>query len=475
MLLDLQKDSHQELIEAMLWRRVPNCKKIHKVEHLTGGASRQMFKAHVQTDKEDLVLVLRKLAGGDGEIDQLSLPQEVAVMRAVIDAGVKTPYVHFEFKPEDGLGEGYAMEFLEGETLGGRIARSKKFVEARKKLTAQTGEMLAKVHSIDIKATRLNNLLPTFTPEYVADSMYSIYQTNKVEIPMLEYTYKWLKDHLPPPAMPVLTHGDFRNGNLLVDPNEGLLGILDWELGALSDPMRDVAYFCLTPWRYGVGHLEAGGFGTKEEFFQAYESTSGIRVDRERFKWWQVFSCFWWSIACVAMGLSYRQVEGKLGDRIAIGRRHTEGLIDLINLLIPGTIKLPTSSPSNNEHQVATLAELIQSTQKDIMKVILPTVNGKSLFVSRVAINNLGIALREMEFGGIRDQAEIKSTNELLQESFNDVIDCRKKLCEVLLKDDWPFSKNNLEEHLRHTIARQIAIDQPTYSGLAQALKVSKN
>ncbi len=473
MKIDLQNSEHRERLEAVVIKKISNCKTVLKIDELTGGASRQMFKVNILTDTGETVAVVLRLPGNDDleTLDQLSLPQEVAVMKAVLMAGVKTPKIYFEFDEEDGLGSGYAMEFLEGETLGGRIARSRKYEEVRKNLSSQSGTALGKIHSINLSGTALKEDLPRLTPQYVVNSMYTAYVSSGIPVPMIEYTYRWLIDHLPEDVDLVLSHGDYRNGNLVVHPSDGLVGILDWELGALCDPMKDLAYFCLMPWRYGVGHLEAGGFGSKEDFFRAYEEESGIRVDADRFKWWQVYSCFWWTIACIMMGISHRLSEKKLGDRIAIGRRHTEGLIDLVDLLIPGSIDGRRETSEYVDKNVASLRELVGSTLKDMKNELAPEVDGKALFVTRVGMSNLDIALREIESGSIRDQIELSSCNALLQENCMDVFTCRQMLCNTIKTQNPKIISKDLEKHLRNSVARQIAIDNPQYAGFQKALK----
>ncbi len=471
MILDLLKKEDRESLEKVLWKYIENCSEVVSIDQLTGGASRQMFIAKVKSGLEEVNIVLR-LSGHEGEetIDQLSLAQEVLVSKAVANAGVKTPHVYFEFHEDDGIGEGYGMEFLLGETLGGRIARSRKFENARKDLVTQLGRSLAKIHQVDVSDSSLESILPTHTGDYLVDTMYRVYRNSNIYVPMIEYSYRWLKDNLPAYVTPVVTHGDFRNGNLLVHVEKGLVGVLDWELAALCDPMRDLAYCCLPPWRYGVGHLEVGGFGTMEAFFKAYEAELGQSIDAERFKFWYIYACFWWSIACIEMGISYRKQEGKLGDRIAIGRRHTEGLIDILNILCPGPVTLETPAEASAGTEVATVEELLVSCQRDLKSIISPELEGKSLFISRVAMNNLGVALRELQHGRERDRQEIDSTNLLLRSKYSDLATCRKELCLALRKEDWKFQKVDLEQHLRSTVVAQLAIDQPTYSSLKEAL-----
>ncbi len=53
------------------------------------------------------------------------------------------------------LGDGFLMEWLEGETLGARIVRGEEFAAIRPKLARQCGEVLARIHAIDVAAAGL--------------------------------------------------------------------------------------------------------------------------------------------------------------------------------------------------------------------------------------------------------------------------------------------------------------------------------
>src|SRR5437870_4170831 len=88
-----------------------------------------------------------------------------------------------------------------------------------------------------------------------------------------------------PPNLPscsertVPVHGDFRLGNLMVGP-DGLVGVFDWEFAHVGDPAEDLGWPCVRSWRFGRDDLDLGGVGRSEEFFAAYESASGTKVDR---------------------------------------------------------------------------------------------------------------------------------------------------------------------------------------------------
>ena len=469
--VDFSVPSQMEKLKVLFDRRIKGSELI-SVNKLTGGASRSMFRVTLKRAdaiNEDLILRLYEDGIEVNNFDQLTLSQEAKVARTALHSGIVTPEIIFELVPEDGLGRGYVMAFMSGETLGGRIARSSKYEDARRLLTQQLAESLARIHTIDVSESGLDKAIGSMSPTRAVEGMYKLYLTLKSPVPMVEYAYKWLQQHLPEKYPEVLTHGDFRLGNFLVDKEKGLVGILDWEFTAISDPMRDLAYLCLCPWRYGAS-LPVGGFGTYEELFPAYEKASGYAVDRERFHFWQVYSCFWWTIACMKMGLSYRDRKGRKGDRIAIGRRSSEGLIDLVNLLIPGEVQLPEVGPATKPERVASVGELISSSMTDLISEVMPELSSRALFLSRVAANNLGIALRETKFGPARDKSERQSINNLLRVELGSVEECRSALCAALESGKVSMDNTKLLTHLRNSVVNDIAIDQPSYAGLAEAV-----
>ena len=66
----------------------------------------------------------------------------------------------------------------------------------------------------------------------------------------------------PPPREPVLVHGDFRLGNLIVGP-EGLRAVLDWELTHVGSPAEDLGWLCVKAWRFGAERASGGPWLTR--------------------------------------------------------------------------------------------------------------------------------------------------------------------------------------------------------------------
>ena len=76
------------------------------------------------------------------------------------------------------------------------------------------------------------------------------YRASETETqPAMDALIDWLPQHLPPEGAPAIVHGDYRMDNLVFHKTEPrVIGVLDWELSTIGDPLADFAYHCLT-WR----------------------------------------------------------------------------------------------------------------------------------------------------------------------------------------------------------------------------------
>ena len=127
-------------------------------------------------------------------------------------------------------------------------------------------------------------------------------------------------------------HGDYRTGNYLADET-GVTAILDWEGAHLGDPVEDLGWLCVKSWRFGAVDKPAGGFGSREELWSAYESAGGARVDPARAHWWEVFGTARWGIICHTQAWRHLSGAVKSMELASIGRRAVETEVDLLQLL----------------------------------------------------------------------------------------------------------------------------------------------
>src|SRR5262249_3942521 len=153
------------------------------------------------------------------------LAAEARLFAAARDAGVPEPAILHVFEERDGLGDGFLMEWLEGETLGARIVRGDEFAALRPKLARQAGEGLARIHSIAVARAGLSPALRVRTPEALVHESRELYESYATPQPMIDFAARWLLENLPPPSEPRLVHGDFRNGNLMISPEQGIVAV----------------------------------------------------------------------------------------------------------------------------------------------------------------------------------------------------------------------------------------------------------
>ena len=464
------------LLEAVLTREVPGCTGLARAERLSGGASQETYRLIVETAHGNAQLALRRGAGGEeAELGpgHPGLGAEATLMRAARAAGVPEPEVHYVLAEDDGLGPGFVMEWLDGETLGARIVRSDALAAVRPHLAEACGEVLARIHAIDLAATGLDTVLDPMTPEEFVVQTWDRYQEFGTPQPMIDLTGRWLLDHLPRGFEPRLVHNDFRNGNIMVDAT-GIVAVLDWEIAHIGDPMRDLGWICTNSWRFG-GSSPVGGFGSYEDLFRGYERVSGHPVARDRVKFWEVFGSFWWAVGCLTMAEHYRNGPDQTVERPGIGRRSSECQIDCVNLLMPGPVDVPDPESFESTLDMPRTDELLVSVRDFLRADVMSATEGRTRFLARVASNSLDIVLRELALGAEHRRDELARLRGLLGAPDADLETLRWRLVHGLRDGSVDLSLPGLAEHLRQTVAVQTAIDQPRYSGLATALRFGRD
>jgi len=305
---------------------------IEGLKRLSGGASQETWAFDAIGPAGTQPLILRRTPGGKalGKTGTaVPLSTEAAVIARAAKAGVKVPEVKYVLNDGDGLGKGFVMARIEGETIARKILRDDAYAAARKKLAFQCGEAMAQVHSASVDGVEglqelgLGPQLKTYL---------DLYDGLGEPHPVFELAFRWLEDNKPSEQALGLVHGDFRNGNIIVGP-DGLRAVLDWELCHFGDPMEDLGWICVNSWRFGESQNPVGGFGQYTDLFAGYEAAGGGTVDGPRVHYWEVFGTLKWGIMCMLMVSAFRSGVDRSVERAAIGRRASETEIDLLNLI----------------------------------------------------------------------------------------------------------------------------------------------
>lgn len=278
-----------------------------------------------------LELILRRSATkGAGLGVNVDKRTEALVQMAAVENGVPVPKILFILDDADKLGEGYVMQRAEGETLPKRILEDKQYAAARDSLTEQCAHALAAIHSVPTGELPELAALPAGPQLKQIEALYR--NTARVS-PVFELAFQWLARNLPETTPDLqLVHGDFRNGNLLVDET-GLRLVLDWELTHLGDPLEDLGWLCVNAWRFGERDNTAGGFGSREALCAAYQEAGGMQVEPDHLRFWEVFGTLKWGVICIIQATLHLSGAVRSVERAAIGRRVSETELDLLDLL----------------------------------------------------------------------------------------------------------------------------------------------
>ena len=362
------------------------------IQRLPGGASRESWgvQARMTDGTEHRLILLRDPGRSDRHRD---VAVEAAAMVAARAAGVPAPELYDHGEEALGPGRAYLlMERLDGETIPRRLLRDDAYAAVRPRLARRLGKILAQIHQVDPGSVAG---LPRVDALGQAIGLYEDFAEPR---PALEIGLRWLARHRPPPSADALVHGDFRTGNLIVS-QDGLRGVLDWELAHRGDPMHDLGWLCTKAWRFGSAN-PVGGFGARADLMSGYAEGGGSPPDEATQRWWELYGTVRWALLCRRQAARYLSDSEPSIELAVLGRRVCEQEYDvLLALGYAEPLKLTdpledTVGPATAPHDQPTGPGLLRAVREFLATEV--TMTDPSLaFHARVAANALRIAERE--------------------------------------------------------------------------------
>lgn len=132
----------------------------------------------------------------------------------------------------------------------------------------------------------------------------------------IEQLHERLTARVPDSRLPpAILHGDYRLDNALVDEDDRIAAVVDWEMSTLGDPLADLGLF-LVYWDRAVAWPQGGlatavrpdlGFPGAAQLCERYAERRG--VDLSDLPWYQAFGYF--KVAVILEGIHYRYVAGQ--------------------------------------------------------------------------------------------------------------------------------------------------------------------
>src|SRR5262249_18231762 len=167
---------------------------------LSGGASQETWTFDIVHPSGNVGAILRRAPPGYGvspSLTRAGLEAEAILMQLAYDAGLPSPRVMHGLKPEEGLGRGFIMARVEGETIARKILRNEEFAKARPLLARQLGKVAAGIHALP--SSKLPELRSMTSTTEIADLAREYRSTNWPR-PAFELALRCLADHDPGPS-----------------------------------------------------------------------------------------------------------------------------------------------------------------------------------------------------------------------------------------------------------------------------------
>ncbi len=282
-------------------------------ERFSGGQSNPTYKLDSASGR----YVLRRKPPGPLLPSAHAVDREFRVMRALTGTPVPVPRVHVLCEDDGVIGSAfYVMEFLDGRIFWEQSLPEIAPVE-RAAMFDSMNAVIAALHSVDYEAVGLGDFgrPGNYMGRQIARWSRQYRASETEAIAAMDALIDWLPQHLPEEGAPAIVHGDYRMDNLVFHQTEPrVIGIIDWELSTIGDPLADFAYHTMT-WRVtpelfrGLAGVDFAALGIPGE--ADYVAAYCRRTGREAIAGWEfylVYSLF--RIAAILQGIAKRAIDG---------------------------------------------------------------------------------------------------------------------------------------------------------------------
>lgn len=198
----------------------------------------------------------------------------------------------------------YVMEKLRGVILRSNLPKGMDLSrEQARELSTSWVERLVDLHAVDPIAAGLEDLGrgSGYVDRQIGgwSNRYEAARTRNV--PSFKKVMRWLRENQPEDVANCVIHNDWRFDNVVLDPEDPqkIIGVLDWEMATLGDPLMELGC-ALAYWieagdskmahRFRRQPSHIPGMLTRDEIVALYSEQSGIAIDDFRF--YEVYGYF---------------------------------------------------------------------------------------------------------------------------------------------------------------------------------------
>ena len=290
------------------------------VELIAGGRSNLTYLVTAGAKE----LVLRRPPLGHVLPTAHDMTREFTVISALRETDVPVPKAIHNCTDESVIGAPfYLMERLHGHILRDGFPDGYASSPDEKRRTGEVVvDTLAKIHLVDYKAVGLEEFghPEGFMARQLRRWKQQWERSVTRPLPSMDELIEKLEAKLPESPPPTIVHGDFRVDNTILDPNDPgrIVGVLDWEMSTIGDPLADLG-LSLVYWpdagdvdefKKGFSSVTitaAEGFPSRIDVVERYAKATGNDVTGV--PWYWAFGFF--KLAVILEGIHARFLQGK--------------------------------------------------------------------------------------------------------------------------------------------------------------------
>lgn len=330
------------LIDPYLKANLPDLAGSPQISQFPGGASNLTYL--VQYPGQEFVL--RRPPFGQKARSAHDMGREYRILNQLKDAFPYCPKAWLHCTDESVIGaEFYVMERINGIILRSDLPPELNLDAASTQTLCKSFiDRLVELHQVDYQACGLADLgKPAGYVERQIRGWGERYENSRTpDAPLWAEVQDWLKDKMPPdhPGAAIV-HNDYRFDNVLLNPDNPMqiIGVLDWEMTTLGDPLMDLgntlAYWIEAADPAAVQMMRrqpshAPGMLTRRQFVDYYAERSGIRIDN--FDFYYTYGLF--RLAGIVQQIYYRFFHGQTRDKRFAQFIHMNTLLEQMSLKV---------------------------------------------------------------------------------------------------------------------------------------------
>jgi aminoglycoside phosphotransferase (APT) family kinase protein len=302
-----------DAVDGWLKQRVDGLAGRPEVRQFSKGASNLTYLLRYR----DRDLILRRPPPGTKAKSAHNMVREHDIQAALKPVFPYVPDMVALCTDQDVMGcDFYVMQRIEGIILRRNLPSGLALSEEQvRSLCRSAIDRLIELHSVDIEAAGLKDLAKGagYNRRQIEGWSGRFRKAKTWNVGSGRYVMDWLADNIPDEVAIRVIHGDYRFDNLVLDADDPMriIGVLDWELATLGDPLMDLgnslAYwvqadddFYFRGFRRQPTHLP--GMFTRREVVDYYCERTGLEPDNWAF--YEVYGLF--RLAVIAQQIYYR-------------------------------------------------------------------------------------------------------------------------------------------------------------------------